>query len=100
MLSRETVLGFSPGALPPSRCADLFPNTLRRNARIHFYQLIGESPTLRTKPATKWANLDMRRMAICVRRNNAMTQLSRRSPVCKETAELQRNILNLLMIHE
>lgn len=39
-------------ALPPSRRADLFRNIWQRNARIHFYQLIGESPTLRAKPAS------------------------------------------------
>lgn len=47
--------------------------------------------------SSQWADLDMRRMEICVRGNNAMTQLSRRSPVCKETAELHGNILTLLV---
>lgn len=39
-------------ALPPRHCAELFLNILRCNAHIHFYQLIGESHTLRVKPAS------------------------------------------------
>lgn len=103
--SRETMLGFSPCTLPPSHRADLFPNVLRRNAHINFYQLIGESLTPRTKPASyvaiifTMARLRYGKNGNLCWGNNAMTQLSCCSPVCKETAELQGNFIGL-MIHE